>query len=71
MPAHRGTSRAYLLRKLRLAGRDDLVEAILSGEASAFSVAVALGWRKRPKVLGTGSENQSRRRGYRLRALGL
>jgi hypothetical protein len=71
MSEHRGTSRAYLLRKLRLAGRNDLVEAIEAGEVSALGVAVALGWRKRPKILGTGSENESRRRDFRLRTLGL
>src|SRR5262249_13905369 len=71
MPAHRGTSRTYLLRKLRLAGRYDLAAAIEAGEAGAFEIAVALGWRKRPKRVGGGSDNEAKRRAFRLRALGL
>jgi hypothetical protein len=71
MPSHRGTSRAYLLRKLRLAGRTDLVTAIELGEVTTLACAVALGWRKRPPILGTGSSNQAKRREHRLRALGV
>lgn len=66
-----GTSRAYIIRRLALAGRNDLVEAIEAGEVSAFAVAVELGWHRRPPILGTGSTNQARRRQYRLDALGL
>src|SRR5262245_34495361 len=47
MPAQRGTSRSYLLRRLRRAGRPDLVAAIEDGRVSAYAVAVALGWQTR------------------------
>ena len=71
MVSHYGTSRDYLLRRLRLEGYDDLAQAVEAGEVSAFSVAVALGWRRRPQTLGVGSSNEARRRAYRLSKLGL
>jgi hypothetical protein len=71
MAGHQGNSRDYLLRRLRLAGRADLVDAVEAGKVSAYSVAVALGWQKRRPTLGTGSPNASKRRFHRLRALGL
>jgi hypothetical protein len=71
MPAQRGTSRSYLLRRLRRAGRPDLVAAIEDGRVSAYAVAVALGWQTRQNVRGTGSTNEAKRRAVRLRDLGL
>jgi hypothetical protein len=71
MAGHQGNSRDYLLRRLRLAGRADLVAAIEAKQVSAYGVAVALGWQKRRPTLGTGSSNASRRRAHRLRELGL
>jgi hypothetical protein len=71
MAGHQGNSREYLLQRLRLAGRPDLVEAVEAGKVSAYSVAVSLGWQKRRPTLGTGSPNASKRRFHRLRALGL
>src|SRR5262245_15410543 len=40
----RGSSRAYLLRRLREAGHHDLVEAVESRRLSARAAAVGLGW---------------------------
>jgi hypothetical protein len=71
MAGQQGNSRDYLLRRLRLCGREDLVRAIEAGEVSAYAIAVSLGWQKRRPTLGTGSPNASKRRFHRLRALGL
>jgi len=60
-----GTSRDYLLDRLRRAGRSDLVEAVEAGLVSAYAVAVEMGWMRRPAALGTGSM----RRQFRLDAL--
>ena len=67
----RGTSRDYLIRKLREAGRNDLVAAIEAKQVSAFACAEALGWRKRAPIRGTGSSNQSKRIAWALHTLGL
>ena len=61
-----GTSRAYLIDRLRREGHDDLVEAIEAGVVSAFAVAVELGWMRRPNLTGTGSTNQAKRRNFQL-----
>src|SRR5262245_25234972 len=54
----RGTSRAYLIDRLRREGHDDLVAAIEAGVVSAFAVAVELGWLRRENLTGTGATNQ-------------
>src|SRR5262245_7511173 len=64
-----GTSRAYILHRLRKAGRADLIEAIEAGEISALAVAIELGWARRRPTLGTGSTNQARLRQHRLTLL--
>jgi hypothetical protein len=64
-----GTSREYLLDRLVRAGRPDLVEAVEAGFVSAYAVAVEMGWMKRPVPLGTGSQNQAKRRRFQLDAL--
>jgi hypothetical protein len=71
MRPHRGTSRSYLIAKLRQAGEHELVAAIEGGEISARAIVIALGWRRRGPILGTGSTNATKRREQRLRALGL
>jgi hypothetical protein len=70
MPTQTGTSRAYIISRLRREGMSHLAEAIENGECSAFEIACELGWQKR-RILGTGSENQAKARAWRLRALGL
>src|SRR5262249_42937761 len=64
-----GLRRDYILARLERDGRKDLVEAIRKGRVSAYTVAVELGWTKRPEPLGTGSPNVTRRRQHQLRAL--
>jgi hypothetical protein len=71
MPYQGGTSRSYIITRLRREGLPHLAEAIENGEASAFEIAVELGWQKRRRVLGTGSDNEAKRRAFRLRRLGL
>lgn len=61
-----GTNVNYIKDRLRRAQRFDLIEAIERGEVSAYSIAVELGWHKRRPTLGTGSENQAKRRAYAL-----
>jgi hypothetical protein len=45
----RGTSRAYLLRRLREAGRQDLVDAVEARRISARAAAIGLGWLQETK----------------------
>ena len=71
MPSQRGTSRRYLIRRLRREGRPDLAEAIERDQIAAYAVACALGWQRRQNVRGTGSGNQAKRRAACLRDLGL
>jgi hypothetical protein len=71
MSSQRGTSRRYLIRRLRREGRLDLAEAVERDEIAAYAVACALGWQRRQNVRGTGSTNQAKRRAFRLRAVGL
>jgi hypothetical protein len=69
MSGQRGTSRSYIINRLRREGMADLADAIERGEASSYEIACELGWQKRPKPLG-GSENEARRRMWRLHKLG-
>jgi len=61
MPYQGGTSREYIIGRLRREGLPHLADAIECGEASAFEIAVEMGWQKR-RILGTGSENQAKAR---------
>lgn len=64
-----GTSRGYILERLRRAGQTDLAIAVESGRVSAYAIACELGWITRHPTLGTGSTNQAKRRRYRLDTL--
>jgi hypothetical protein len=70
MPDQGGTSRAYIIARLRREGMTDLADAVKRERVSAYAIACELGWQKRRKPLGTGSSNESKRRAFRLRALG-
>ena len=61
-----GTSRAYLIERLRREGHADLLAAIDSRELSAYAAAVSLGWTTRHPTNGRGSTNQARRREHAL-----
>jgi hypothetical protein len=67
----RGTSRDYLIRRLREIGRNDMVAAIEGGFVSAYACAVEAGLRKRPPIAGTGSPNATKRRAWMMFKLGL
>jgi hypothetical protein len=64
-----GGRRDYILARLERDGRHDLVEAIREGHVSALTVAVELGWTKRPEPLGTGSNNAAKRRRHQLQTM--
>jgi hypothetical protein len=61
-----GTSREYLLDRLRREGHADWVEAIESGRVSAYAVACQLGWTTRAPTLSGEKAHQTKRRRYRL-----
>jgi hypothetical protein len=63
-----GTSREYLIGRLRKGGHFALIAAIERGHLSAYQAAEACGYVTRRPVLGTGSENATRRRLFALRA---
>jgi hypothetical protein len=65
-PRLRGTSRTYLLDRLRRGGHHDWLAAIATGKVSVYSAGVELGWiRRPPRVMGERS-NQSRRRRFNI-----
>jgi hypothetical protein len=61
-----GTSREYIIERLRREGHDHWLEAIESGRLSAFSVAVELGWAQRPKTVSGEQAHQAKRRRHQL-----
>jgi hypothetical protein len=64
-----GGRRDYILARLERDGRHDLAEAIREDRVSALTVAVEMGWTKRPETLGLGSGNAAKRRQHQLRAI--
>src|SRR5262249_29131200 len=61
-----GTSREYLLSRLRKNGHFALVRAVENGDLSAFQAAEHCGYVTRRPIAGGGSENAARRRTYAL-----
>ena len=61
MPAHRGNSRAYLLKRLKHVGRSDLVQAVQAGRVDVFTAAVEAGLRKRAPSLEILTNARKRR----------
>jgi hypothetical protein len=64
-----GTSRAYILDRLKRENLLHYVDAIERGEISAHAVAVQCGWIQRPPTLGGDTTYQARRRRLRLQAI--
>jgi hypothetical protein len=64
-----GTGRDYIIARLQRAGLTDFVVAIENGRVSAFAIGCKLGWIKRPRPLGTGSPNRTKRRQHAMRIL--
>lgn len=63
-----GTSREYLIDRLRREGHLDWLQAIEAGRVSVFSVAVELGWARRRPTLTGEAANQAKRRRQQLAA---
>jgi len=61
-----GTSRKYLLDRLRRANRTDLLDGIASGQISVLMAAEAAGFYCRPTPSGRGSPNVTKRRRFAL-----
>jgi hypothetical protein len=64
--APHGTSKAYIVERLEREGHTTLLEAVQSGQITALSAAVSLGWVSRPPLLG-GSTHRAHQRDFRLR----
>jgi hypothetical protein len=64
MDTQYGNSKRHLLRKLKGAGRDDLVAAVQRGEVTAYQAAVEAGIRKRARPLEVDT-SAARRREFR------
>jgi hypothetical protein len=63
-----GTSKIYILERLRREGRTDFISAIKADKISALAAAVELGWVNRPPRRG-GSHNRAKKREHELRAI--
>src|SRR6516162_11163977 len=63
-----GTSIEYLTKRLRKGGHFALLAAVERGDISAYAAAEECGFVTRRPILGTGSENASRRRAFAIRA---
>jgi hypothetical protein len=61
-----GTSREYLLSRLRKYGHFALVAAVERGDLSAFQAAEHCGYVTRRPIAGGGSENAAKRRAFAL-----
>jgi hypothetical protein len=64
-----GTSVEYLTRRLRQAGRLDLLHAVAHKRLSVFAAAEAAGFLTRKPVTGRGSTNAAKRRRFQVQAL--
>jgi hypothetical protein len=61
-----GTSREYILDRLRREGHHSWLEAVENGRLSAFAVACELGWAQRPPTLTGEKAHQAKRRRHQL-----
>lgn len=66
--APHGTSKAYIVKRLKDQGETALLAAVESGEITALTAAVSLGWVKRPPVVGRYPHREKQRQ-HRLRAI--
>jgi hypothetical protein len=66
-PKHQfGTSREYIIERLRRGGHHSWIEAIEAGRLTPFAVAVELGWARRPKTASGEQAHQAKRRRHQL-----
>ena len=63
-----GTSKAYILDRLRREQRTEFINAIEAGQITALTAAVELGWVRRPATLGANG-SAAKRRQHQLRAI--
>jgi hypothetical protein len=61
-----GTSKRYIVERLRRENQTALLAAVESGQITALTAAVSLGWVSRPPLLG-GSTHRAHQRDFRLR----
>jgi hypothetical protein len=66
--APHGTSKAYIVQRLKDQGETALLAAVEAGEITALTAAVSLGWVKRPPVVGRYPHREKQRQ-HRLRAI--
>jgi hypothetical protein len=60
------TSVAYLRKRLKAIGRDDLLEAAERGDFSFHAAAIDAGLIKQPAIAGNGSPNAAKRTAYAI-----
>jgi len=66
--APHGTSKRYIIDRLKREGETALLAAVEAGEITALTAAVELGWVKRPPVVGRYPHREKQRQ-HRLRAI--
>jgi|SRR5215471_5630501 len=66
--APHGTSKAYIVDRLKREGETALLEAVEAGKITALTAAVELGWVQRPPVVGK-YPHRAKRRDFQLRAI--
>ena len=66
--APHGTSKQYLVERLRRENQTALLAAVEAGKITALSAAVSLGWVRRPPRMG-GSTHRAKRIQHQLRAI--
>src|SRR5262245_1925531 len=66
--APHGTSKAYIVQRLKDQGEITLLAAVEAGKISALTAAVELGWVKRPPTQAAAT-HQAHRRNFQLRAI--
>jgi hypothetical protein len=64
-----GTSKAYILQRLKREGRTALLAAVEAGKITALTAAVELGWVKRPPGTGGGNIQRTKRIAHQVRTI--
>jgi len=63
-----GTSKAYIIKRLKDQGESELLAAVEAGKITAFSAAISLGWVRKSPGKG-GSTHKAKRIQHQLRAI--
>jgi len=67
--APHGTSKAYIVQRLKDQGETTLLAAVEAGKITALTAAVELGWVKRPPATGGGSIQRTKRIAHQVRTI--